>query len=691
MLIGDQFTTFEGLRDAVHLKAKVEFFVPILKNTKKHASEYLNGSFRCSMSGNYRGTKTNAPTTKTACQWHITFNKLASGVYHVTKLRLEHNHPLEPESIKFLAPLNFKCSAEALNRLQFFRSINIPIRTLVNMMEREGIAASSSQVSRMGSKKKDELESLANLFEFDPTWKIMTHCDGSSSQPAQLNAIFLTRTSQLKTFQNCPELLEVDCTYNTNRHRMPLCVLVGIDQHKKTFIAGMALLRQETSDYYEWIFYALLQLSGLAPNCVKTIITDNDAALSNAIQTIFDDGTRHQICAYHIEINFRSRFRGPLNTKAYEAAKDLLWRIICSPSEPELGENMSQMSRQFPAVHRYLEDNWFPLKNKWCKAYIKKNINFGHSTTARVEGIHRSLKLDARTQMRLDGLVMALERKLIREQEARERLDYMSRISVDYNPPPILAPLCGRICSYAYWRLIDLYKRSANMMCHALQLSDAEPAFKVQDFTVTMVGIRMECTCCDFVQNLLPCVHIVCVCSHSHIRLLPWMIHQRWRYFLGLSSLLDEEINEEEEESGLKDLFDQPVVQQPEQITGEVMPSDSPVPKPSATISEPASLDVDVAELLMSLNSIYLSMPKEEAINHIRKSIGDLSKDDSQGSQTKALRTCAVPEINPRGRPASSRRIKPISETSGGRKCGNCHQMGHNRKTCPRKDPEQAE
>jgi hypothetical protein len=687
MEVGDQFETFEKLREAIIAKSKDEFFVPILKNTKKAVGVYLSGSFRCSMSGSYRGGKENAPSMKTQCAWRISFGRLSSNMYHITSMCLDHNHPLDQEGYKFIAPLSHQCSSEDIGKLQSLLSMDISIRKLVEMMGEEGVTVRPSQLHRLAMKRDDEVESLCKLIESDSEWKIVTFCD-TSSQQTELNALFVTRVNQLRTFRSCPELLEVDCTYNTNRHKLPLCILIGIDQHMRTFIAGVAIIRRETWDFYAWMFCALLKLSGLDSSCIKTIITDNDAALANSIHAVFGDATKHQLCVYHIIINFRSKFQRSLG-KDYESAKSLLWDVIYSQEEANFVENMSLLEIGFPDVHEYISNNWVPLRAKWCWTCIKRNANFGHSTSARVEGIHSSIKLDLTPQMRLDSLVKQLERKFRREQQDRERLDYFSRVLVDHNPPAIFACLCRKVSTFVYWNLMKQLKNGSDMTFQVVPSSDrSESTFRVMDMTVTIVGKKFECSCDEFIQNMLPCVHIVVVCSKLNIPFQQHMIHHRWRYFFGLSALMSEEIEESlGEEIDLRYLFEQPPSEQMMPRTAQEHDATNSILEhlPSTTASEhsQSTPDADVVALLMTLSSLYLGMPKEEATAHISKSISELGeRGDSQALELEVLRNCTIPPIHPKGRPVSGK-ARSNPRIHGERKCTKCHQAGHNRKTCP--------
>lgn len=115
-------------------------------------------------------------------------------------------------------------------------------------------------------------------------WKFRVQTDENDRVTALLA---LNRQCFKRWFKN-PWVLFMDCTYRTNCYKMPLLDIVGCDAMNATFYIGFAFVSGEQQNTYEFILrhlktsYEHHQLPQL-----RTILTDKDDALINAIKTVF--------------------------------------------------------------------------------------------------------------------------------------------------------------------------------------------------------------------------------------------------------------------------------------------------------------------------------------------------------------------------------------------------------------------
>jgi len=69
---------------------------------------------------------------------------------------------------------------------------------------------------------------------------------------------------------------------------------IGFDNHRKSVLFGDALLYDETTTTFDWLFTTFLKcMSNKKP---QTIYTDQDNALLNSISNIFQ-GVFHGLCS----------------------------------------------------------------------------------------------------------------------------------------------------------------------------------------------------------------------------------------------------------------------------------------------------------------------------------------------------------------------------------------------------------
>jgi len=120
----------------------------------------------------------------------------------------------------------------------------------------------------------------------------------------QVKKLFFVHKGMLEILCKNPEVLIMDCTYKTNKYKMPLLTICGVTSLGTTFIVGFAFLDKETKNHYDWVLYHLVHLYGsLGLPPPRVIATDRDLALMEAIDGrlprragVWGEGTSHVLC-----------------------------------------------------------------------------------------------------------------------------------------------------------------------------------------------------------------------------------------------------------------------------------------------------------------------------------------------------------------------------------------------------------
>ncbi|CCE34608.1 uncharacterized protein CPUR_08542 [Claviceps purpurea 20.1] len=107
----------------------------------------------------------------------------------------------------------------------------------------------------------------------------------------------------LPLLKPCYEVLLFDCTYKTNKFKMPLLNIVAASAMNSTIQVALCLMTSETQVDYEW---ALLQLRRLLCDAriplPNVVLTDKDVALINACKDAFP-AAKALICRWHVNKN----------------------------------------------------------------------------------------------------------------------------------------------------------------------------------------------------------------------------------------------------------------------------------------------------------------------------------------------------------------------------------------------------
>ena len=87
--------------------------------------------------------------------------------------------------------------------------------------------------------------------------------------------IFWSNASCQAAYADFGDCVTFDTTYKMNKYHMPLGFFVGVNNHLQSTIFGVALVGNESSDSFEWIFNAFKWCMRKDPTSTPTGIDSN--------------------------------------------------------------------------------------------------------------------------------------------------------------------------------------------------------------------------------------------------------------------------------------------------------------------------------------------------------------------------------------------------------------------------------
>lgn len=106
--------------------------------------------------------------------------------------------------------------------------------------------------------------------------------------------LFWCKKESIDLFVCFPQVLLVDCTYKTNKYKLPLFEMIGVTSIDKSFNVAYAFLSHEREENYVWALERLYSL--LLPNRLpRVFVTDCEMALINGIKRIFPQSGKFYI------------------------------------------------------------------------------------------------------------------------------------------------------------------------------------------------------------------------------------------------------------------------------------------------------------------------------------------------------------------------------------------------------------
>ena len=203
------------------------------------------------------------------------------------------------------------------------------------------------------------------------------------------NLFFIPKATQelTRVYQN---VLVLDCTYKTNKYKLPLLHGVGVTALNTSFTMFLAFLINEKEESYVWALNSMSEL-GIRP---AVIIHDNDHALLKSIKVVLPNAST-LLCRWHIGKNILSNCRKHFDqARLYEKWLDNYWYQMINSDTPEelnakwivLKENSAD------AIVEYIQSTWMPLKHLFMTPWVKNISHFGNLDSSRCEGMHSVLK-----------------------------------------------------------------------------------------------------------------------------------------------------------------------------------------------------------------------------------------------------------------------------------------------------------
>jgi hypothetical protein len=112
----------------------------------------------------------------------------------------------------------------------------------------------------------------------------------------RLKRLFFAHPDSIEIYKKHPEVVLLDCTYKTNRFRMPLLNICAVTSNRKTVQVALCFLSGEKDEDYDWVMekfrdiitnHEILELD--------TWVTDRELALMNTLDYLFPSGD-HLLC-----------------------------------------------------------------------------------------------------------------------------------------------------------------------------------------------------------------------------------------------------------------------------------------------------------------------------------------------------------------------------------------------------------
>ncbi|XP_042410194.1 protein FAR1-RELATED SEQUENCE 4-like [Zingiber officinale] len=336
-------------------------------------------------------------------------------------------------------------------------------------------------------------------------------------------------------YANFGDVVCFDTTYRKNNEGRPIALFVGVNHHKQSILFGAALLYDETSLTFEWLFDTLTRAMG--EKKPTTILTDQDAAMAKALASRWPE-THHRLCIWHIYQNAAIHLNGVFSMFR-DFAKDFASCIYDFDEEEDFISAWNMMLAKYA-----LEDNdWlrrmYNIKEKWALVYGRKMFCADMTTTQRSESMNSIVKKYVTYKHKFLDFFSHFQRLLDDRRYEELKADFKSNTTVPYLMFPI------EILKHASEIYTpEVYKCFQQEWClsHDSNLEICEDVDTFAKYKVTphkkknhhIVTLdkkceKIECSCRKFEFAGILCSHILKIFTWNNIMKIPSdYVLKRW-------------------------------------------------------------------------------------------------------------------------------------------------------------------
>ena len=332
-----------------------------------------------------------------------------------------------------------------------------------------------------------------------------------ADEAGRVQNLFWTNPLSIQMMRSFPHLLLMDCTYKTNRFKLPLLNIAGITCTNRTFFGCFSLLSSETEQSYRWALHQVSEIYGDQQR-LTVIVTDRERALLTAIGNVFPDA-RNLLCIWHINKNVLAKCKPLFSDGARFDAFMASWNaVVYSETAAEYEEQWRTLREDFASCQRairYLEEQWCPYKERFVHAWTNEHFHMGTTVTSRIEGSHAVLKDSIKASTvdlydmfhRIESAVQLQERQIYAEiQHQRSHIHHRFRIDP-------LKDVVRKVSAHALTSLYNQYMKARHATAES-PLPDCSGAFR------KTMG--------------LPCSHDIVLHLQSQTSIQVSEIHSQW-------------------------------------------------------------------------------------------------------------------------------------------------------------------
>ena len=315
----------------------------------------------------------------------------------------------------------------------------------------------------------------------------------------------------------------IDSTHGTNQYDFQLTTVLVNDENHEGIPVAVLFSSRVACENFEPFFQAIKDK--IPEFKTNLLLTDDTNSFCNAWQNIFQDDSKHILCAWHVLKNWNNNLKSKVKDEATRLQMKQDMEVFLHEMDKQTFEtqvkNFFIKYKEETAFLKYFSDHYSYRKEKW--AYCHR-IQLGANTNMKLERWHRQLKYEesgGTVMKRLDRAInivlKAISKKLIGRLIAMERGKLTSQVSLIRRKHLIGEKLDKNVYSVyekekEKWIISKVDGSSIFTYDIAIGDKDCQCQIKCTDCNVCIHALT--CTCIDYNIRYVICKHIHFFCQN---------------------------------------------------------------------------------------------------------------------------------------------------------------------------------
>ncbi|XP_062011757.1 protein FAR1-RELATED SEQUENCE 5-like [Rosa rugosa] len=406
VILGKEFMDVESASKFYNNYGGKHGFNVRIRNSRKNIENFVTWVRYCCSKEGFRikdKRRTNAsysqPVTRCGCQAHLTIQLQKNGNFKVVSFQKNHNHPLISTPLKHLLKVNRNISEAQKAHADDAECSGFSIKATVELMSREVGGPENLGFShkdymnyihrkRMSKMEKGDAGAILQYFQKMQSENSSYFYSIQLDEDDMITNIFWADARSVSDYSLFGDVLCFDTTYRTNEYGRPFAPFVGVNHHKQTTLFGAALLYDETTESFRWLFETFL--SAMSSKQPITILTDQSAAMAKAIKDVFPQAT-HRLCVWHLYQNAAKNLSHVFHGSS-EFVDDFSNCMYDYEFENEWLLAWNDMLEKYSLQENKWLNNLFELREKWALVYGRHTFTADMKSTQRSECMNNVLK-----------------------------------------------------------------------------------------------------------------------------------------------------------------------------------------------------------------------------------------------------------------------------------------------------------